>query len=135
MAQPMKPAPEVEWHFPIVNGEQQIQADTWDEDLQDFRRSVDGEGSHAGDWENKPHRLVFDLCQMVHEERLERARMQEEAAKESMLPIEILERATTAEHLCRELCNVLLKIDSSGLLSKNPAIQNLAKSILKRSKV
>jgi hypothetical protein len=30
--------------------------------LQDYRDAVSGKGPRAYDWEDKPHRLIYDLC-------------------------------------------------------------------------
>lgn len=30
-----------------------------------FRKALAGEGPHAYDWSDKPHRLVFDLCRLI----------------------------------------------------------------------
>jgi hypothetical protein len=37
----------------------------------DYRRAISGEGPHAADWDDKPHRLVYDLCREI--ERLSAA--------------------------------------------------------------
>ena len=31
----------------------------------DLRRAISGEGPRASDWEDKPHRLVFDACREI----------------------------------------------------------------------
>jgi hypothetical protein len=31
----------------------------------DYREAISGEGPRAGDWEDKPHRLVYDLLRVV----------------------------------------------------------------------
>lgn len=32
-----------------------------------FRQAVSGEGPRAYDWEDKPHRLIYDLCSYIEE--------------------------------------------------------------------
>ena len=32
---------------------------------QDYRNAMHGEGPRSYDWEDKPHRLVYDLCSEV----------------------------------------------------------------------
>ena len=38
-------------------------------DLREFHLGVGGEGEHAYNWSDKPHRLVYDLTRMVAELR------------------------------------------------------------------
>lgn len=32
------------------------------EEIETYRLAPSGKGPHAGDWADKPHRLVYDLC-------------------------------------------------------------------------
>ena len=34
-------------------------------DTREYRLAPGGEGEHAATWEDKPHRLIYDLCQAV----------------------------------------------------------------------
>lgn len=38
-----------------------------------FRQAVCGEGPRAAEWQDKPHRLVYDLCQIIEAEAVEKA--------------------------------------------------------------
>ncbi len=38
-------------------------------DLLEFMDAIDGEGDRAYDWNDKPHRLVYDLVKLVVAER------------------------------------------------------------------
>lgn len=31
----------------------------------EYRKAIQGEGPHAYDWRDKPHRLIFDLCREI----------------------------------------------------------------------
>lgn len=33
----------------------------------DYRLAIAGYGPYAGDWADKPHRLVYDLCNIIEE--------------------------------------------------------------------
>lgn len=35
--------------------------------LEDYRRAPGGDGPLAAQWQDKPHRLVYDLCKALHE--------------------------------------------------------------------
>ena len=47
----------------------QPSAEDWSQDLQDYRCAPSGQGPFAAGWEDKPHRLIYDLCGIVHAER------------------------------------------------------------------
>ena len=34
-------------------------------DTNDYRDALSGEGPMAGDWDDKPHRLIYDLCKEI----------------------------------------------------------------------
>jgi hypothetical protein len=42
-----------------------VSAEQWDADLQEYRNAPSGKGRLAATWEDKPHRLVYDLCEIV----------------------------------------------------------------------
>jgi len=52
-----------------------------------FRQAVNGEGDHAFDWQDKPHRLVYDLCRII----------EADAAANAALRSEILELRATVK--------------------------------------
>jgi hypothetical protein len=64
----------------------------YDADLEDYRGAPGGEGPHAANWADKPHRLVYDLCEMVQALRAELAGAEERARA--------AERAAVLDWLC-----------------------------------
>jgi hypothetical protein len=44
---------------------------TYDLDLEEYRYAPSGTGKYASDWKDKPHRLVYDLVEMVQQLRNE----------------------------------------------------------------
>ena len=48
-----------------------------------LRRAVSGEGDYADEWDNKPHRLIYDACREI--ERLTAIIQELEAIKEGWI--------------------------------------------------
>ena len=40
--------------------------------VEDYKNAPSGEGPLAGTWEDKPHRLIYDLCQEIRKMQRER---------------------------------------------------------------
>lgn len=38
--------------------------------LEDYRNALSGEGPLAAEWKDKPHRLVYDLCEVLEQARI-----------------------------------------------------------------
>ena len=45
-----------------------------------YRMALSGEGPHAYDWSDKPHRLVFDLCRLLEAQTSELLAARQEIA-------------------------------------------------------
>ena len=50
-----------------------------DQDLEEYREGVSGDGPHAEEWKNKPHRLVYDL---IYEAQGARNKLKEDIHEE-----------------------------------------------------